>query len=100
MKKQKPAGRIRRVPSSGNAFRDVGFTKTEARHLKVRADLLIAISLGRDESELRDFLTENRSDVINKLALAFAADKVEMGAIKAKLAQAELEIARSMSGDK
>jgi hypothetical protein len=65
-----------------------------------RADLLVAISMGRDTHALRDFLSENKGDVINQLALAFAADKVEMGAIKARLAQAELEIARAMSAEK
>ncbi|HEU4684620.1 MAG TPA: XRE family transcriptional regulator [Nitrospira sp.] len=29
--------------SSGNVFRDVGFTRTEAEHLLVRADLLIQL---------------------------------------------------------
>lgn len=34
---------VRVTPSTGNVFRDVGFSRTEAAHLKVRADLLIDV---------------------------------------------------------
>jgi len=32
------------TPSTGNVFRDVGFSRKEAEHLKVRADLLIDVN--------------------------------------------------------
>lgn len=37
------------TPSTGNVFRDVGFSRREAEHLRVRADLLIHIheAIGR-----------------------------------------------------
>jgi hypothetical protein len=38
MAKKKP---IRATPSTGNVFRDLGFSKEESEHLLVRADLLI-----------------------------------------------------------
>jgi predicted XRE-type DNA-binding protein len=34
---------IRVTPSTGNVFRDLGFSKEEAEHLLVRADLLIQV---------------------------------------------------------
>ncbi|MGH9242367.1 MAG: helix-turn-helix domain-containing protein [Vicinamibacterales bacterium] len=34
---------VRVTPSTGNVFRDVGFSKDEAEHLLVRADLLIQV---------------------------------------------------------
>ncbi len=34
---------VRVTPSSGNVFRDVGFSREEAEHLSVRADLLIQL---------------------------------------------------------
>ncbi len=34
--------RVRR--SSGNVFRDLGFTRQEAEHLKIRADLMIRLA--------------------------------------------------------
>ncbi len=34
---------IRITPSSGNVFRDLGFSKEESEHLLVRADLLIQV---------------------------------------------------------
>lgn len=36
-------GTVRVTPSSGNVFRDVGFSREEAGHLSVRADLLIQL---------------------------------------------------------
>ena len=34
---------VRVTPSSGNVFRDLGFSKEESEHLLVRADLLIQV---------------------------------------------------------
>ena len=34
---------VRITPSSGNVFRDLGFSKEESEHLLVRADLLIRV---------------------------------------------------------
>src|SRR5688572_5995316 len=34
---------VRVTPSTGNVFRDLGFSKDEAEHLLVRADLLIQV---------------------------------------------------------
>jgi predicted XRE-type DNA-binding protein len=34
---------VRVTPSTGNAFRDLGFSREEAEHLLVRADLLIQV---------------------------------------------------------
>ena len=36
-------GAVRVTPSTGNVFRDVGFSKEESEHLLVRADLLIQV---------------------------------------------------------
>jgi len=38
-----PASENAMTPSTGNVFRDVGFSNKEAEHLKVRADLLIDV---------------------------------------------------------
>jgi len=35
--------RLRITPSSGNVFRDLGFSPEEAEHLSIRADLMIAV---------------------------------------------------------
>ena len=35
---------IRARRSSGNVFRDLGFTRQEAEHLKIRADLMIRLA--------------------------------------------------------
>ena len=34
---------VRVTPSTGNVFRDLGFSKGEAQHLLIRADLLIQV---------------------------------------------------------
>ena len=34
---------VRVTPSTGNVFRDLGFTREESEHLLVRADLLIQV---------------------------------------------------------
>jgi predicted XRE-type DNA-binding protein len=36
-------GRLKVTPSSGNVFRDLGFSEQESEHLVIRADLLIQI---------------------------------------------------------
>ena len=36
-------GTVRVTPSTGNVFRDLGFSKEESEHLLVRADLLIQV---------------------------------------------------------
>ncbi len=36
-------GKVKITPSSGNVFRDLGFSEREAEHLVLRADLLIQI---------------------------------------------------------
>jgi predicted XRE-type DNA-binding protein len=36
-------GRVRVTASTGNVFRDIGFSREEAEHLVVRADLLIQL---------------------------------------------------------
>jgi predicted XRE-type DNA-binding protein len=41
MTKKKSAARV--TPSTGNVFRDLGFSKEESAHLLVRADLLIQV---------------------------------------------------------
>ena len=35
--------KVKATPSSGNVFRDLGFSPREAQHLVIRADLLIQI---------------------------------------------------------
>ncbi len=35
--------KLRKVGSTGNVFRDLGFSAEEAEHLRVRADLMIAL---------------------------------------------------------
>jgi predicted XRE-type DNA-binding protein len=35
--------KVKVTPSTGNIFRDVGFSRKEAEHLKIRADLLIRV---------------------------------------------------------
>lgn len=65
-----------------------------------RADVLQLLSLGRDEAQLLDVLAKTPADVGNLTALVMAADKVEMGAIKAKLGQAEIELARALGAEK
>ena len=34
---------IRKTPSTGNVFTDVGFSTEEAEHLRVRAELMVAL---------------------------------------------------------
>ncbi|MFT4012477.1 MAG: hypothetical protein QM682_03545 [Paracoccus sp. (in: a-proteobacteria)] len=65
-----------------------------------RADALEILSRGRSEAELRALLAATPGDAVNLATIFLAADKVEMGAIKAKLAQAELELAKTLSDTK
>ena len=39
----RPKSKLKLTPSSGNVFRDLGFSEEEAEHLVIRADLLIQI---------------------------------------------------------
>ena len=61
-----------------------------------RADALQLLAHGRDEIQLRDILAGTPGDAVNLATLFLAADKVEMGAIRAKLGQAEIELAKAM----
>ena len=44
---------IRVTPSTGNVFRDLGFSKAESEHLLVRADLLIQVQKAIESSRLK-----------------------------------------------
>ncbi len=44
---------IRVTPSTGNVFRDLGFSKEEAEHLLVRADLLIQVQKAVESRRLK-----------------------------------------------
>jgi predicted XRE-type DNA-binding protein len=35
--------KVKVTPSTGNVFRDLGFRREEAEHLRVRADLMIEV---------------------------------------------------------
>ena len=49
--------RLRKVRSTGNVFRDVGFSRSEAEHLRVRAELMVAL-----ETAIRNLgLTQSRT---------------------------------------
>jgi predicted XRE-type DNA-binding protein len=41
------------TPSSGNVFRDLGFSQEEAAHLLIRADLMIAMQKALDRRALK-----------------------------------------------
>jgi hypothetical protein len=64
-----------------------------------RADFLTLLSYGRSEAELRDILASNQGEAVNLATMVLAADKVEMGAIKARLGQAEIELAKALAGN-
>ena len=38
-----PKDRSKLTRSSGNVFRDLGFSRSEAEHLRVRADLMLGL---------------------------------------------------------
>ena len=44
---------IRVTPSTGNVFRDLGFSKEESEHLLVRADLLIQVQKAITSKKLK-----------------------------------------------
>jgi predicted XRE-type DNA-binding protein len=46
------ANRLKITPSSGNVFRDLGFSTEEAEHLLIRADLLIQLQKAIDARDL------------------------------------------------
>jgi hypothetical protein len=65
-----------------------------------RADALQLLAQGRDAAQLRDILAASPGDAVNLATIFLGADKVEMGTIKAKLGQAEIELAKALnSGD-
>jgi hypothetical protein len=64
-----------------------------------RADVLTLLVQTRNPTELGALLAATPADVGNLTALVMAADKVEMGAIKAKLGAAEVEVARLLTSD-
>ena len=45
--------RFKITPSSGNVFRDLGFSREEAEHLSIRSDLMIAVQKALDRPALR-----------------------------------------------
>ncbi|WP_137111555.1 hypothetical protein [Rhodobacter sp. SY28-1] len=65
-----------------------------------RADALQLLSQSRTPQELRDILAKTPGEAVNLATLFLAADKVEMGTIKAKLGQAEIELAKALGADK
>ena len=44
---------VRVTPSTGNVFRDLGFSKEESEHLLVRADLLIQVQKAITSKKLK-----------------------------------------------
>lgn len=45
--------RVKITPSSGNVFRDLGFTREEAEHLLIRSDLMIAVQKALERRGLK-----------------------------------------------
>lgn len=45
--------RVKITPSSGNVFRDLGFSREEAEHLLIRSDLMIAVQKTLDRRGLK-----------------------------------------------
>ncbi len=62
-----------------------------------RADALQLLSQGRTEAQLKDILATTPGEAVNLASIFLAADKVEMGTIKAKLGQAEIELAKALN---
>ena len=62
-----------------------------------RADTLQLLAQGRDATQLRDILAATPGEAVNLATIFLAADKVEMGTIKAKLGQAEIELAKALN---
>ncbi len=45
--------RLKITPSSGNVFRDLGFSREEAEHLLIRSDLMIALQKALERRALK-----------------------------------------------
>jgi predicted XRE-type DNA-binding protein len=45
--------RVKITPSSGNVFRDLGFSREEAEHLLIRSDLMIAVQKALERRGLK-----------------------------------------------
>jgi predicted XRE-type DNA-binding protein len=45
--------RLKTTPSSGNVFRDLGFSREEAEHLLIRSDLMIAVRKALERRALK-----------------------------------------------
>jgi predicted XRE-type DNA-binding protein len=45
--------RLKITPSSGNVFRDLGFSREESEHLMIRADLMIAVQKALERRALK-----------------------------------------------
>ena len=45
--------RLKITPSSGNVFRDLGFSREEAEHLLIRSDLMIAVQKALERRALK-----------------------------------------------
>jgi predicted XRE-type DNA-binding protein len=77
---KKKAARV--TPSTGNVFRDLGFSKEESKHLLIRADLLIQVqkaiaSSGLKQAEAAEVLriTQPRvSDLVRGRIDLFSTD--------------------------
>lgn len=75
-------GRLKVTPSSGNVFRDLGFSAQEAEHLLVRADLMIRLQkvlasrqLAQKESAKILGVTQPRvSELLNGRIELFSSD--------------------------
>lgn len=65
-----------------------------------RADALELLARGRSAEGLRDVLATSPGEAVDFATVFLAADKVEMGAIKARLGQAEVEIAKALRSDR
>ena len=52
--------RLKRVRSSGNVFRDLGFDRTEAENLKLRSELMMRIESFYRESGMTQIVAASR----------------------------------------
>lgn len=59
-----------------------------------RADILEMVSLDRDAPAIRRYLEKQPND-LNRLAMAMGADRIDLGTMRAKVANAEIELADS-----
>ncbi|HXH94743.1 MAG TPA: helix-turn-helix transcriptional regulator [Thermoanaerobaculia bacterium] len=102
----KRKGTVRVTPSSGNVFRDLGFSPKEAEHLSVRADLLIQlqkviVSQGLKQAEIAKILhvTQPRvSDLLRGRIDLFSTDTLldmlaSLGAIVRLVVKAPRKVA-------